>query len=315
MDFRPFGTTGLSVSAISFGTVSLGVDYGIDTPDGFGPPSATESETLLRKAADEHGINLFDTAPAYGIAEQLLGNALGGCRDCIFATKIAIPRGTDAAPCSSARLRKEIFASLDQSLRNLRRDVLDIVQVHNATIDVIANGEIVALLAEARAQGKLRFIGASVYTETEALAVIEAGGVDSLQVPFSILDQRMAALVFLAAQRTGIAVMNRSSLLKGALSAKAPWLPAGLEALQKGSTKVMEQMAGSWERLPEIALRYCLSMPQISTVLAGVRTVGELEQAVAAERNGPLSGAMMAIAPGMSLSDERLLNPVHWPVA
>src|SRR3972149_11222385 len=90
MEYRVLGKTGLKVSAIGIGTVSLGVDYGIEVPGGFGAPGEKGAIDLLKGCACE-GINVFDTAPAYGRAEELLGKAFGNAADVGGITKVSIP--------------------------------------------------------------------------------------------------------------------------------------------------------------------------------------------------------------------------------
>ena len=301
---RKLGRTGLDVSSIGFGTVSLGVDYGIGVPGQFGRPPDEESVLLLRRAASL-GIALYDTAPAYGHSERILGTALGSDARCVFATKVTLPPSGDP--------RAAIALSLERSCSALQRDRLDVVQVHNATVEVLRGGALLDALEEARARGRLRFIGASVYAEDEALAAIECGRVDVLQVAYNLLDQRMAARVFPAAQRAGVAILVRSAFLKGALTDKAVHLPAALAELRHAVDRARAVLGVDWSRLPEMALRFCLSHAAISTVLVGARTVDELDTAVAAAEAGPLPPALVAEMAALALSDDNLLNPSKWP--
>ncbi|MBN2374035.1 aldo/keto reductase [bacterium] len=312
MDYRVLGKTRMQVSSIALGTVSLGVDYGIKAPGEFGCPDEADAIRLLQKAADA-GISLFDTAPAYGNSEYLLGCALKPYPMCHISTKVSIPRGQDGEVIHGSQLRQSIQDSLENSIRALQRDVLDIVQIHNATVDVIAQGEIAEILMDARLEGKVRFIGASVYTEEEALLVIRTGCFDCLQVAYSILDQRMRYRVFPAAEQAGIGIITRSAFLKGALTEKAQWLPLELNELKRSAERVKDTLSLSWDTLPESALRFCLSNPQVASVLVGVRTSEELEDALAAADAGPLPEELLTRAVEVALADDRLLNPSRWP--
>lgn len=314
MNYRSLGRTDLQISDLAFGTVSLGMDYGIGVSEQFGRPDEADAIQLLCRAADA-GINLFDTAPAYGESERLLGLALGRRHDCVIATKVSIPQDADGRPLRGISLRQAVEASLGNSLRALQRDVLDIAQIHNASLDAIAQGEMAEILLGARQEGKVRFLGASVYTEEEAMAVIEAGCFDVLQVAYNGLDQRMARRVFPAAERAGVGIIVRSAFLKGALTAKAQWLPPELTELRQAAERARDVLAGSWQSLPEMALRFCLSALQVATVLVGVRTLEELRQALSAAEAGRLSEEMLTQAAALALTDERLLNPSHWPMA
>jgi aryl-alcohol dehydrogenase-like predicted oxidoreductase len=313
MRYQTLGRTGLQVSAVAVGTVSLGVDrYGIEVPGEFGWPGEQNAVNLIRQAVDQ-GINLFDTAPAYGESERLLGQALTGSLAYV-ATKVAVPKDRDNHLLTGTALPRAIMESVDASLRNLGREALDIVQIHNATVEVIDQGEMALVLMEARDRGKIRALGASVYTEAEALAAIRAGCFEVLQVPYNLLDQEMAGRVFPAAARQGVGLMVRSAFLKGVLSAKAQWLPPEMARLRQAAESLRDTLEVPWEALPETALRFCLSAPEVATVLVGLRTVEELDAALQAAARGPLPEALMTRTPGLALTDRHLVNPSYWPV-
>ena len=307
MKYRKLGRTDLTVSAISLGTVSLGVDYGIDAPGQFSRPDELSAIRLLRRAADR-GINFIDTAPAYGTGERLVGCALGASERVVIATKIT-------PPPDDANVREAVAASIEASRIALARDTLDIVQIHNATGALIARGELTDALHDARRRGLVRFLGASVYGEENALAVIDSGHFDVLQIPFNALDQRMAATVLPAADAAGVGVVVRSAVLKGALTPKARYLPGPLERLRTAAEGARDLLAsGSWDALPKAATRFCLSFPAVSSVLTGAKTTAELDAALQAEAEGPLDDRLLEAAAALGLNEEELLNPSYWPV-
>ena len=301
---RPLGRTGITVSSVGFGTVSLGVDYGITAPGQFGRPQNDQSIALLRRAAAA-GVSLYDTAPAYGESERIVGAALADDAACVFATKISPPTGAD--------IRGAVASSLERSCAALRRERLDVVQIHNATVAILRDGALLDLLEEARTRGTVRFIGASVYSEEEALAAIECGRIDVLQVAYNLLDQRMAARVFPAAQRAGVALLVRSAFLKGALTEKAEHLPDALAEVRRAANRARELLGIDWSGLSRMAMRFCLSHPAVSTVLFGARTVEEVEATLSAAAAGPLPAAMLSQLSAIALTDDRLLNPAKWP--
>ncbi len=311
MNYHTLGKTGLQVSEIALGTVSLGLDYGIEAPGEFGRPSESDAIQLLQTAADA-GINFFDTAPSYGESERLVGLALGSRTDCYFATKVSIPKDVNGDMLRGRELRENIRSSLEKSLRLLERSVLDIVQIHNATLERIKSGEIADVLLEARREGMIRYLGASVYNEQEALAIIQSGCFDMLQVAYNILDQRMAQCVFPEAEQAGVGVIMRSAFLKGVLSPKAQFLPSELLPLRRAVESVRDAYRAGWQDLPELALRFCISSPYLASVLVGARTVAELDQALRAMEQGPLPLDLVARLSGFALSEEHLLNPTHW---
>ncbi len=306
---RPLGRSGVEVSVLGVGTVSLGTPYGIPAAEGLGPPPRGEAVALLREAADA-GITLFDTAPAYGGAEAILGEALGGRSECLLATKVGVPPGNPDRRALAALVRK----SLDGSRRALRRDVLDIVQIHNATEAVVRSGELAEILLAEREAGRIRLLGATVYTEAEALAAIRAGVFDVIQVPFNGLDRGMAGRVFPEAAQAGVGVVARSVYLKGALTPRARQLPEALRPLREAAARLVDTVAGSWEALPAVALRYCLGAEGVSCVLVGPRSSTELRQALDAAARGPLPPEARARVEAVGVDDPSLLNPVNWPI-
>jgi aryl-alcohol dehydrogenase-like predicted oxidoreductase len=306
--YRPLGRTGLSVSALSLGTVALGVDYGIAAPGDFGRPGEDDAVRIVRAAIDR-GVTLLDTAPAYGDSERIVGRATSGRPDVIIATKV------NPATFGGIEAGRAVAASIDASRRALGRDVLDIVQIHNATSEIIADGTVTAALVEARNRGQVRVIGASVYGEDAAMAVVDNGEYGVLQVALNALDQRMMRRVLPAANAAGLGVVVRSAFLKGALTSRAQWLPESMLPLREAAARARDLLAGgSWDRLPDAAMRFCLSVPDVASVLTGVRTAEELEAAIAAEAGGPLDRNTLDCAATLALTDERLLNPSYWPV-
>jgi aryl-alcohol dehydrogenase-like predicted oxidoreductase len=116
------------------------------------------------------------------------------------------------------------------------------------------------------------------------------------------------------AAAAGLGVVVRSAFLKGALTPKAPWLPHALDRLRDAAGRVRDVLAaGSWDRLPQAAIRFCLSAPHVSSVLAGARTLAELEAALDAEAAGPLADDAMARAAGLAIDEDELVNPSRWP--
>ena len=311
MQSRPLGRTGLTVSALSLGTVALGIDYGIQTPGEYGRPDDQAAIALLRAAVDR-GITFVDTSPFYGESERLVGEALGTDSRATIATKVWAGPGM-APGTEHLTVPQAIARSITASRRVLRRDVLDVVQVRNATLAIIEDGAATAALCDAKASGLVINIGATVYDEETALAVIRDGRFDLLQIALSALDQRMLARVMPAAAAAGIGVIVRSAFLKGALTPKAQWLPEALAPLREAATRARDRLAGGfWDRLPDAAMRFCLSVPGVSSVLTGARTLEELDEAIAAEAAGPFDQTTLAGAADLALTDERLLNPAHW---
>lgn len=310
--YRVLGRTGLRVSAIGVGTAELGMEYGIAPPEVSRQPRRSEALAVLRHAA-QAGINLFDTAPGYGKSEELLGEALHEFPHCYIATKVSV-RNLDGGRLPRSQIRSVVQHSLEKSLLRLRREALDIVQIHNATTELLEEREVLDALLAARQQGRVRFLGASVYTEVEALAAIKTGLLDVLQVPYNILDQTMEEQVFPSAKRAGIGVIVRSALLKGVLTNSAKYFPPELAPLRQAAERARSALSTSWDALPAVALRFCISASQGCVTLIGVRSHEELEQALGAWEAGPLPPELLSLTPSLAANDKQMLNPSKWPV-
>ena len=293
------------------GTAAFGIErYGIQGADE--PPIVEKKEAIrLVRATIDAGFNLFDTARSYGESESVLGEALANESHCVVATKVSIP--PDITVRSSADLSCEVRKSLESSLRALRRDTLDIVQIHNATRDVLEKTEILGVLQCARQQGKVRFVGASVYGEDAALAAIGTGCLDILQIAVNLLDQRMLCKVVPQASKANTGVLTRSAFLKGALTGRANLLPPSLTALSMAVDRLREALGETWEGLPRVAVRFCLSLPGVDSVLLGLRNVSELPTVLEAEATGPLGDDVIHQTRDLKLTEESLLNPSYWP--
>lgn len=310
---RSLGRTGFQVSALSIGTVSLGTPYGISAKGTEELPSRQSAISLLRHLAAQ-GVNLFDTAPGYGASEEILGEALGDDTHCLFATKVSIPRDRDGHPLRGKALAESIRESLLNSLNALKREQLDIVQIHNATQDIIESGEMINCLSQAKEAGLIRVLGASVYCDTDALSVIADQRLEVLQVAYSLLDQRKSEVVFREAARNGTAIIARSVLLKGVLTPRARWLPTELESLKAAAEMAVAHFQCTWEDLPFYAIRFGLTPAPVSSVLVGVTDFSEVSEVVEAWKAGPLNERDFRRAAALALSSESLLNPAHWPI-
>ncbi|MSP13663.1 MAG: aldo/keto reductase [Chloroflexi bacterium] len=310
------GRTGLEVSELSLGTVELGLVYGIQVPGQEGQPSSAQAQKLLHHAIAS-GINYIDTAPAYGTSESVIGEALREFRSqVILATKVGC-LDSQGQPLQGDLLRDTIQTSVEKSLERLQTDWIDILQVHNLTELLLQAGEIAGYMARMVAQGKVRFIGASVYGAAAALAVVQHGHFDTLQVAYNVIDQRMDDQVLPLAQKHGVGIIARSSLLKGVLTPKGDYLPSHLDVLKRQSQRFRELSAQYMPQASAVqaAIAFCLSNPRISTVLVGASNIEELDEDIGAVQFPPhLSAEMVAELRRLRLSDERLLNPATWGI-
>jgi myo-inositol catabolism protein IolS len=266
MPYRRFGRTGLKVSELGFGAWAIGGKaYG-----------AIERADALRALAraEELGCNLVDTAMIYGDSELLLGEFLRGRRNrWVVASKYSYqPAG--------------MTATVEQQLTRLGTDVIDFYQLHWLPEDHRLYEELYQL----KKLGKVRFVGASVYSTRDIDEVLDHAVLDGVQLPFSLLDPdpflRRAARL----RHSGIAVLIRSSLKEGFLTGKFrrdatfpdpndqrhSWSPAQIANTvdEVEQFRFLETDSGSMVRA---AVAYPLSFPEVSTVLLGVKTLAQAE--------------------------------------
>ena len=310
MRLRKLGNTGLTASEVSLGTAEIGLDYGFKGSPQYARPSVQDSIRLIRRAVDR-GINWLDTARAYGNSEEVIGQAL---KDASPRPRIAskVIFDNPVGDMDSASLRQWVFGSIESSLRALRVDVIDLLYIHNATEKLLRQTAIRDSLEEARGQGKIRLAGATCYGEEDALAVLKDPLFQVLQVPFSLLNQTMSGRVFPEAARKGVGVFVRSVFLRGVLTPQIEFLPERLAPLREQAARILQVLGPEVDGLAEAAVRFCLSLPEISSVLMGLKSEAELESNVSGLSRGPLPEAVMPALAGLSLSDRTLVDPIHW---
>ena len=295
---KTLGRTNLEISELSLGTVELGLDYGIDAIR----PSEGEACDLLHFALDR-GINLIDTARAYGDAERIIGRALEHRRhEYVLISKVLPHPGQPA----------EVRSQVETSLATLRTDHVDVMMIHCRVGQVLPDSETLEQLDKLRQEGKIRFIGSSVYGPEAATAAVDCGWFDCIEVGYSALDRRIETQMLALAEAKGIGVIARSVLLKGALSERYLLLPEALHSL-KECIRQLAQLAGSASRLPELAYRYVCSGPLPHSALIGTASRAEIDACIGYLELGPLSPEEIHSIQSIHLDDDRWLNPGNWP--
>ena len=310
MRVRTLGRTGLVVSEIGLGTVELGLDYGVPVGGEHLRPTEEQAARLLHRALDR-GVTLVDTARAYGASEEVIGRALAGRRgEYVLATKLA-PLVDEGQPDDV--LREAVHASIAASLRALRTDVIDLLLLHRAPVETVRRGRVLAAIREAQAAGEVRFVGASTYGVEEPLAALDDGGYDVLQVAYNLADRSMAEEVLPRAARQGVGIVVRSVLLRGVLTHRAAYLPDALGELRGAVERLAALAEGARCTLPEMAYRFALAHPAVSSALVGTARVEELEAALGYAEQGPLAPALIEAIAGVTVRDTAQLNPATWP--
>ncbi|MFA5493680.1 MAG: aldo/keto reductase [Porticoccaceae bacterium] len=214
---RPLGTTGMAVSILGLGTVKLGRDQGVKYPDRFAIPDDDAARELLALARDI-GINLVDTAPAYGASEERLGRLLKGQRqDWLICSKVGeeFDNGESHFDFSPAHTR----FSVERSLARLATDHLDIVLVHSDgnDEDIIRNRGTLDTLADLKREGKLRAFGMS--TKTVAGGILAAQRADCVMITWNLAHQSEIPVADYC-HRHGKGVLIKKALASGHLAGR-----------------------------------------------------------------------------------------------
>lgn len=311
LEYKELGSTGLKVSRIALGTVELGLDYGFRGSRCYTRPEPEDSIRILHRAIDL-GINLIDTARTYGTSEELIGKALHGLRkQTVIASKVDIPTAVLAGEGEKC-LRNKVLGSIECSLKALKVEAIDLMQIHETDLAILASDVVLKSLEDARQQGKIRFIGASCRNEQIALAALEKESFDVFQVPFNLLNRGMCTQVFSGAKQRRLGLLARSIFLRGVLTDNVNSIPNRLSPLKKAALQALGRCRAEVQSLSEMALRFALAFDEVTSVILGVRSIPELESNIVNSQKGPLSCAHITELCRISVSDSSLMEPQMW---
>ena len=295
MRYRKLGRTGLEVSELGMGGAWITERAA----------ARAEGIAAVRRAL-QLGINYVDTAPSYADSEEVLGLALAGVAEpFVVSTKLGgRPQPFDA------RDKDALRRSVDASLRLLKLDHVDILMIHEpdrpGQYDWFTDwerfhGPVIELLEELKRAGVIRFTGIGGTTAYTMAHLVATGQFDVVLTAFnySLLWQEAAIAVLPEARRQGMGIVVGSPLQQGALARVyreevehgARWLSAPRREQYRALYALVEEAGLS---LPELALRFVLSDPDISCTLTGARSVAEVEANVAAAERGPLEDEILA---------------------
>jgi aryl-alcohol dehydrogenase (NADP+) len=283
VQYRTLGRTGIQVSPYALGTLMFATTMGNDPAD---------SARIIHKAIDA-GINVVDTADAYGDSEEVVGKALEGRRDdVVLATKFGRPIGQD--PNHQGASRRWIVAAVEGSLRRLRTDHIDLYQLHRPDPDTDIE-ETLAALTDLIRSGKVRAIGAS---QTPAADIVEAQWVaerrglarfHTEQPAYSILSRGIEREILPTVQRHGMGSLVWGPLAQGLLTGRNPGdlRRAGLarhlsDARRLGVVEQLQPLAAD-AGLPmtHLAMAFTIAHPGVTCALLGARTEAHLDDLLA----------------------------------
>ncbi|MEX2216738.1 MAG: aldo/keto reductase [Phycisphaeraceae bacterium] len=289
MQYRTLGKTGLRVSEVSLGglyTSSLG--------------GGLESARAIVHKAVSLGINYIDTAPRYADSEFTLGHVLPDVEQpLILSTKL----GGRPEPFDP-KSRDGLMWSVEESLKLLKRDVIDMLLIHEPDRPQLFNwwkdpfkvyGPVIEVLEELKQDGVIRYTGIGGTTSTQIAHLMRSGHFDVVLTAFqySLLFREADNDIFPAAEEMNMGVILGSALQQGGLGrrydevvrSKPPWLARPRQAQFLALYDLLDETG---LELPEMALRFALNNPAIHTVLIGPKTAEQVEQSVVAASRGPL---------------------------
>ncbi|GCF11385.1 aldo/keto reductase [Dictyobacter arantiisoli] len=317
MHYRTLGRTGLSVSEIGYGAWGIGKSGWVGADD-------EESLQALQKAIDL-GLNFIDTALGYGNghSERLVGQVVRKniSKRIYIATKVPPKNGQWPArpgvPVSETFPKDYVIEQTEISLRNLGTETIDVLQFHVWQDDWVGQGDWLEAIQQLKGQGKIRFFGISVndHEADNVLRAIGTGAIDTVQVIYNVFDQSPEDRLFAACQKQNIGVIVRVPLDEGGLTGKvtpdSTFDTADFRAHYFHGTRkndvysrvrnMAADLGVSIDEIPEIALRFALHHPAVSTIIPGMRSIRN------AERN-------MAISDGKALTPQQLkiLKKYRW---
>ncbi|MBI5105891.1 MAG: aldo/keto reductase [Solirubrobacterales bacterium] len=297
MHKRALGRTGLEVTEVGYGAWGIGGSQWIGADD-------DESVRALHRAIDL-GLNLIDTALAYGPhhSEQLVGDVVRG-RDETVHVATKVPPKNLQWPARAGTPVEEVFPGehvrrcTERSLRNLGMDVVDLQQLHVWDDGWVGEGDWLETVQALKDEGKVRCFGVSIndHQPGNAVKLIESGVVDTVQVIYNVFDQSPEDELLPLCQERGIGVLARVPFDEGSLTGRITpdtTFPEGdfREGYFAGDRKdevwrrvnaIAQDLDVAIEDLPEVALRYVLSHPAVSTVIPGMRSLRSVEANCAA---------------------------------
>ena len=286
---KTLGRTGLEVTQLGYGAMEV---RGSRIWGGR-PVTEEQADTILNAVLDA-GINFVDTANDYGRSEEFIGKFLSHRREEFYlATKCGCTvvhkdEHTDETP--HVWTRENLFRGLHESLERMKTDYVDIMQLHNPSVEQVEQGDLVAVLQEMKAQGKVRWIGCSS-TLPHITTYIEWGVFDTYQIPYSGLERQHENVISLAA-KAGAGIIDRGGVARG-----EPGVGLGnQDRWAKFEAGKLDELREEGESRSGFLLRFLLSHPDIHTTIVGTLIPEHLTENVAVAARGPLSAEVYAEA-------------------
>ncbi len=272
------------ISPITLGTAQLGLTYGVANK--IGKPSIEVAHKILRYAVNA-GITTFDTSPAYGESESIIGSFLTTMQKEKLRKKITpitkIPPSTWRKISSRSEIYNNMKASIEKSQAMLGLDTIPFCLLHSATVPDIQDqeGVVIDQLLKIKEEGLIQKIGASVYTLDEVRAFLRAKNMDAIEVPINLFDQSLIRTNILQQlkERRKI-VFARSIFLQGLFFLKNEDVPNYLLGANKYLQKLQALSQANHIPINQLAFNFVRGLPSVTSLVLGVETIEQLIQNV-----------------------------------
>ena len=324
MHYRKLGKTNFQVSEVSLGAWQIGAGWG---------DVSNEDAIRVLNAAIDNGVNFIDTADVYGDgrSERFIEQVLGDRKEEVF---VATKAGRRLQPHVAFGYNRDNLTSfVERSLQNLRRESLDLLQLHCPPTEVYYRPEVFEILDDLKQAGKIKNYGVSVEKVEEALKAIEYPGLATVQIIFNIFRQRPAGLFFPVAKQRDIGILVRlplsSGLLSGKINRQTTFSPEDHrnfnrngEQFDRGETfsgvdfdvaldavDEIRKLLPEGVTMPNFALRWILDYDAVGCVIPGARNEEQIKQNVAASTLPSLTSSQKEALAG--LYDSRIRSLVH----
>jgi aryl-alcohol dehydrogenase-like predicted oxidoreductase len=307
MRYRTLGRAGISVSEIGFGAWAIG--------GGWGEQKESDSVAALHRALDL-GCNFVDTAAGYGDgrSERIIARVLKERKESVFVATKTPPAPGPWPPTPYCRAEERypesyIRANVEDRLRNLGTERIDLLQLHTWTRAWNADPRPFEVLRKLQAEGKVRFVGLSTpeHDQNSVIDLMRDGWLDTVQVIYNVFDQEPAAELLPVARATNVGVIVRVVFDEGVLTGKYTKdsrFPAEdfrsryfagdrLGRAVARTEAVRTEVEGSGLALPQAAVQFALAHPAVSTVITGIRNVAQAEANCAVSDRPPLSEELL----------------------
>ncbi|PJJ48343.1 aldo/keto reductase [Hymenobacter chitinivorans] len=326
MQYRKLGKTDLSVSEISLGTWQVGGKWG--------DPFSHENADQILNAAVDSGINFIDTADVYGDgeSEKAVGRLVRSRSEQVY---VATKCGRQLQPHTAEAYQPEVLRRfVEQSLRNMQLDTIDLIQLHCPPTEVYYRPEIFEVFDRLKQEGKIRHLGVSVEKVEEGLKALTFPNVCSIQLIFNMFRQRPQELLFAEAKRHNVGLIVRvplaSGLLTGKFSRETTFSPDDHRqfnregaAFDKGETfsgvdyevgleavEALKKVFPDQPNLAPVALRWVLMFDEVSCVIPGASKPSQLESNLKAAELPAITDEQMQQV--RAIYDERIRPLVHY---